>query len=97
MQGTSYRHYRFIDINVRKLASTSNYLTFCASFLLEKLIQPEFVTDSLTLFGDNAYVNTDSMTTSFKSVSDGILDEFNDYHSQVCISIEYTFGVFIHR
>ena len=96
LQGTCDHHRRFIDIDVGHPDATSDYLTFCTSELLDNLLQPGFLKKGLTLFGDNAYVNTEFMTTPFKAVGGGLLDSFNFYHSQVRINIECAFGMLIH-
>ena len=76
----------------------SDYLTFCTSDIIRKLSAPNFLFPGLTLFGDNAYVNCDFMTTPFKGVRcGGLRDAFNFYHSSTRIKIECAFGVLVHR
>lgn len=98
LQAVCDHHRRFIHIDISQPASTSDYLTFCTSHLLNhQLLKYGFLKPGLTLFGDNAYVNTEFMTTPFKAVSGGELDAFNYYHLQVRINIECAFGMLIHR
>ena len=98
LQAVCDHNRKFVDVDISQPASTSDYLTFCTSKLLnDKLSKEGFLKNGFTLFGDNAYVNTGFMTTPFKSVSGGVLDAFNYYHSQVRINIECAFGTLIHR
>ena len=86
-----------MDIDISQPAATSDYLTFGTSELLDTLLKPGFLKEGVALFDDNAYVNTNFMTTPFKAVSGGILDAFNYYHSQLRITIECAFGMLIHK
>ena len=98
LQAVCDDHRRFLDFDISQPASTSDYLTFCSCDLLKKkLTQSGFLKPGLTLYGDNAYVNTSFMTTPFKAVSGGIKDSFNFYHSQLRINIECAFGMLVHR
>jgi hypothetical protein len=45
------------------------------------------------LFGNNAYLNTQYMTTPYSAVSGGTNNAYNFYHSQLRIRIECTFGM----
>ena len=49
--------------------------------------------DDHFLFGDNAYLNSHYMVTPFPNVSSGSKDDFNFYHSQLCIRVECAFGM----
>jgi hypothetical protein len=49
----------------------------------------------LALFGDNAYVNVDTMVTPYRNVRRGAKDDYNHFHSR--ISIERAFGMLVHR
>ena len=97
LQAMCDHHRRFIDIDISKPASTSDYLTFCTCDLLSQLLQPGYLKPGLTIYGDNAYVNTNFMTTPYKAVSGGIMDAFNFYHSQLRINIECAFGMLVHK
>ena len=79
---------RTTDVEILQPVSTSDYLTFCTSEILKKLTAPDFLAKGLTLFGDNAYVNCDYMTTPFKGVKSLTLEDvFNYYHSSMRIHI----------
>jgi hypothetical protein len=49
------------------------------------------------LFGDNVYINTPFMTTPFTNVLSGSKEDYNFYHSQLCIRVECAFGMFVTR
>ena len=89
---------RFLDAECAHPTSTSDYLAFCTSIFLKKLMTPNFLCRGLTLFGDNAYVNNSFMTSPFKAVTSiGLKDAFNYYHSQLRINIKCAFDVLVHR
>ena len=56
-----------------------------------------FLADGLVLYGDNAYVNCQYMAGPFLRTTSGAKDNFNLYHSQVCINIECAFGLLTNR
>mmetsp|Transcript_29698 Transcript_29698/g.45538 ORF Transcript_29698/g.45538 Transcript_29698/m.45538 type:complete len:202 (+) Transcript_29698:756-1361(+) len=79
-------------------AAASDFLSFVTSDLYANLTKSGFLKNGLVLYGDNAYVNTDYMAIPFSNVSSGLRDDYNFYyHSQVCINIECTFGIFTSR
>ncbi len=49
------------------------------------------------MFGNNVYLYTCYMTTPFPNVSSGSMDDYNYFHSQVCIQVECTFGQLVLR
>jgi hypothetical protein len=51
----------------------------------------------LVLFGNNVYLNTRYMATTFLNVSSGSKDDYNCFHSQVCIQVECAFGQLVSR
>ena len=51
----------------------------------------------LALFGDNAYVNVETMVTPYRNVRRGTKDDYNHFHSSVRINIECAFGMLVHR
>jgi DDE superfamily endonuclease len=61
------------------------------------LEETNFLAPGLCIFGDNAYVNTQSMSTPYKGVSSGSKDNYNFYHSHLTINIECAFGMLVHR
>jgi len=63
---------------------------------LNKLSQPNFLAEGLYLFGDNAYINTKFMATSYPNAgSDSEKGSYNFYHSQLRITVEGAFGLFM--
>ena len=97
MQAVCDNEKRFIDIDISKTGSTSDYMVFCTSSLLQKLQTQGFLKKVLTLYGDAAYVNCDFMTAPFKGVGTGVKDAFNFYQSQLRINIECAFGMLVHK
>jgi hypothetical protein len=62
------------------------FLSFATSGMYSKLSEGGFMTPGLTLRGNNAYVNSRTMTSPFPNVGAGYRDDFNFYQSQVRIS-----------
>ena len=91
MQAICNHNRRFIYINISHPASTSDYLSFGTSRLCKLLESSGFLAPGLTIFSDNAYVNTPVMTSSFKAVTSGIKDAYKFYHYQIRINIECAF------
>ena len=87
MQGICDHRQRFVDIDISHPASTSDYLVFGTSPICNFLEKPGFLCKGLSIYGDNAYINTPYMTTPFKLVTSGPRDAFNFYHSQLRINI----------
>jgi hypothetical protein len=85
MQATCDARRRFIDVSIRNPASASDFLSFATSGLYSKLAEAGFMAPGLTLYGDNAYVNSQTMTSPFPNVGAGYKDDFNFYQSQVRI------------
>jgi hypothetical protein len=83
MQGTCNSHGRFLDVMIKHPATTSDYLAFSTSALKHKLEKNGFFAPKLCLFGNNAYVNTLYMATSYKGATGGTKDNCNFYQSQV--------------
>lgn len=88
---------RFIWLEVRFPGAASDFYAFDDSHLKKKLDEVGFVRPGFCLFGDNAYVNSPYMCTTWRNVSSGPKDAYNYFHSQVRISIECAFGVLVHR
>ncbi len=65
-------------------SASSDCITFEGSNLYERL-KGGLLKKGLFLFGDNAYLNTRYMATSFPKVSSGSKDDYSYFHSQVCI------------
>ena len=83
LQGLCDAKNRFLDVAIKHPAATSDYLAFTTSRLYHDLEQDNFLADGLSIYGDNAYVNCSYMTTPFKNVKSGVLDDYNFYQSQV--------------
>jgi hypothetical protein len=97
MQGVCDSKCRFVDIHVKQPGATSDYLAFNCLELKGLLERPGFLAPGLCLFGDNAYMNTTYMATPYKGVVPQSKDAYNFFHSQLRITIERTFGMFVHR
>jgi hypothetical protein len=96
-QGVCDADRRFLDVCLSHPASTSDYLGFCTSHLKNRIEEPDFLSEGLCLFGDLAYVNNEYMVTPFKGATCGIQDDFNFYQSQLWITVECCFGMFVNR
>ena len=88
---------RFLDIEIRHPAATSDYLAFATSDICQKLQTKGFLKKGLSIYGDNAYMKTFFMTVPHKGATSGPKDAFNFYHSQLRIHIECAFGMLVHR
>jgi DDE superfamily endonuclease len=97
MQAVCDSKRRFLDVYIGHPGATSDFLSFMTWPLHRRLEEPNFLHPDLCIFGDNAYVNTNYMVTSYKSATDGEKDAFNYYQSQLCICIECAFGMLCHQ
>jgi hypothetical protein len=97
MQAVCDAKRRFLFVEIRHPGSTSDYLAFATSGLINQLESDGFLAPGLALFGDNAYVNTPYMASPFKGVSSGPEDAYNFFQSQLRIVIECAFGMLVHR
>ena len=97
MQAVCDSRGRFLEVWIRNPGSSSDYISFVRSRLFRKLKTAGFLADGLALFGDNAYVSTETMVTPYRNVRRGFKDDFNFYQSQVRINIECAFGMLVHR
>ena len=73
---------RFLDISINYGGASSDLLAFEASKLCHRL-EKGLLAPKLTLYGDNAYLNSPFMATPFPNVSSGPKDNYNFYQSQV--------------
>lgn len=88
---------RFLDVSIIYGGATSDFLAFKGSDLKNKL-EKGMLKEGLHLFGDNAYVNTMYMATPFSGIRGRCAkDSYNFFHSQLRITIERSFGLFVHR
>jgi DDE superfamily endonuclease len=97
LQGTCDAEGRFLDVSIAHPASTSDFLAFTTSRLHKMIEVPGFLAPGLAVFGDSAYVNNGYFVTPFKNVKSGVRDSFNFYQSQLRITIECCFGMFVGR
>ncbi len=96
MQAVSDCRGRFLDMSFKCGGSSSDCLAFEASQLHHRL-ERGLLAPGLVLFGDNAYINSPFMATSFTNVSSGSKDDYIFYHSQLCIRVECAFGMLVKR
>ena len=99
MAGCDHRcKFRWAD--VKNPGCTSDYTAFVTSQLGMDLMHPDqdIVADGLTMIGDNAFVETDTMAIPIpgKYLS-RYQDAYNFYLSQIRITIEQAFGILVHR
>ncbi|KAL3781166.1 hypothetical protein HJC23_008068 [Cyclotella cryptica] len=91
---------RFVDVSIIYGGSTADWLTFKGSDLYKQLnkglMKQDLGKQPFLLFGDNAYLNSSSMTTPYPNVSNDLgkkaKDDYNFYHSQLSIQVECAFG-----
>jgi hypothetical protein len=79
---------------------TSDYLAFATSDLGVQLDNDntDIIKPGYTMVGDNAWVPRPWMATPIPGhCISGTDDAYNFYHSQVRITIERAFGIFVHR
>ena len=75
---------RILDLSIGLPGASSDCIPFEGSNLYERL-EGGLLKSGLVLFGDNAYLNTRYMATPIPNVSSGSKDDYNFFHSQVCI------------
>ena len=74
LQGVCDSMRRFLGIEIRHPATTSDYLSFCLSDIHCRVKEGGFLADGLCLYGDCDYVNTPFLAIPFKAVSVGTKD-----------------------
>jgi hypothetical protein len=90
--------FRWVDMNWP--GATSNYMAWITSKLcmdLEDNAVTNVLRAGMTLVGDNAFVKRLFMAIPLRGIRGGYEDAYNFYHSQLRITIERSFGVFVHR
>ncbi len=87
---------RILDFSIGLPGTSLDCMAFKGSDLYKQL-EGGLLKKGLVLFGDNAYLNTNYMVTSFPNVSSGSKDDYNFYHSQLCIRVECTFGQLVSK
>ncbi len=85
-----------LDFSIGLLSASSDCISFEASNLYERL-EGGLLKKGLVLFGNNAYLNTRYMAMPFPNFSSGSKDDYNYFHSQVCVQVECTFGQLVLR
>jgi DDE superfamily endonuclease len=98
MQGVCDAHCRFIAVTCKHVGSTNNAVAFAQC-------SPKTLCEEQTFpyhwNGDNAYTISESMRIPFAgtnlSVTNPPREWFNFWHSQIRITIERTFGIFVQR
>jgi len=91
---------RFTWVEMKWPAATSDYMAWITSSLCMMLEDNEHtkkILDGFTLIGDCAYVKKLFMAIPLKGIRGGFEDAYNFYLSQLRITIERAFGVFVHR
>jgi hypothetical protein len=91
MQAVSDCRGRIRDMSINYGGASADCIAFEASDLFNEL-ENGLLHPSLSLDGDNAYLNKSYMETPFPNVSGGGEDVYNFYHSQLQIRIECCFG-----
>ena len=98
MQGVCDANCRFIAVTCKHVGSTNDAVAYVQGSLKELCESQRF---PYHWNGDNAYTLSESMMVPFPgnnlSVSHPSREWFNFWHSQVRITIERTFGIFVQR
>jgi hypothetical protein len=81
---------QILDLLIRLPGTSSDCIAFEASNLYERL-EGGLLKKGLVLFGNNSYLNTHYMAMPFLNVSSGSKDDYNYFHSHVCIQVECAF------
>jgi len=96
MQAICDLEHWFLQVWINHLASSSDFFVFIKLEIYKKLKQPGFLASGLILFGNSTYCSNNFIVTPYKHVYAGSYDNYNFYHLQLCINIEYTFGMLVH-
>lgn len=100
MQAICDHNLKFTWINMDWPGATSDYMAWVTSDLcraMEHNDVTKIILPGYTLVGDNAYVKKRYMSVPLKGKQSGYNDAYNFYLSQLRITIERAFGVFVHR
>ena len=100
LQAICDHNLRIMWADMRYPAATSDYMAWVTSKLhrmLEDNAVTKMIIDGFVIVGDCAYVKKPFMATPLRGVQDGPEDAYNFYLSQLRITIERAFGVFVHR
>jgi hypothetical protein len=91
---------RFMWADITHPGCASDYTAWVTSGLGMKLAEPgqDIIVPGLTIFGDNAFVETQYMSTSIPGKKLSLYgDAYNFYFSQLRITVERAFGILVHR
>jgi hypothetical protein len=77
--------------------SSSDCLAFEETKLWARLEYNGLLAPGLFLFGDNAYLNAPFLATLYTNVSWGQKDDYNFFHLQLQIHVEYAFGMLVQQ
>jgi hypothetical protein len=100
MQAICNHNLKFHWVNVKWPGSASDYKAWVTSGLcnlIENNPAKKLLAEGMTLVGDNAYVKRKYMAISLRGHQTGWKDGYNFSVSQIRITIERAFGVFVHR
>ena len=100
MQAICDHNLKFYWVNVKWPGATSDYMAWVTSRLcnlLENNTTMKLLVAGITLVGDNAYVKRKYMAIPLRGNQTGWKVGYNFSVSQICITIERAFGVFVHR
>jgi hypothetical protein len=95
MQGVCDSNCKFISVTCAHVGSTNDAVAFAGSSLKDLCSSQPY---PYHWNGDPAYTNTNQLMSPYEGKNLDIWKEsFNFFHSQVRITIERTFGIFIQR
>ena len=100
MQAICDHKLRFYWAEVKWPGSASDFMAFVTSLLcmfLERNDVTKLLRDDMTLVGNNAYVKQIYMAVPLRGNQSGWGEGYNFSLSQIRITIERAFGVFVHR
>jgi hypothetical protein len=100
MQAICDHNLKFYWVEVWWPGATSDYMAWATSWLchaLENNGVTKLLANGMTLVGDNAYVKKMYMAIPLRGQQSGWKDGYNFSISQIRITIERAFGVFVHR
>ena len=98
MQAVCDSHCFFTSVSVKYVGSTNDAIAFQNSTFASMVKQLPF---PYHIIGDKTYVDSPVMMTPFEGINlcnhEPSKDSFNFYHSQLRITIERCFGIFVQR
>ena len=100
LQAICDHNLKFTWVEMKWPAATSDYMAWVTSSLyraLENNAVTKTIIDGFVIVGDCAYVKKMFMATPLRGMQGGSADAYNFYLSQLRITIEQAFGVFVHQ